>query len=117
MIPNDAFPPPATNDRFTFFILVTAIVALCALAAASVVAIMAFHVDAKPGENLEIVHVVLGVIVPAITALLALALYNVKAAVTRVHVATNGRITELLELTRSTAHAAGVVEGRGGARH
>jgi len=98
--------------RNHFTALVAAIVALCAVAAAAVVAIVALHIDAVPGENMELIHVVLGVIVPAITALLALALHQVKAAVTEVHVATDGRITELLDVTRSAAHAAGVVEGR-----
>lgn len=98
--------------RNHFTALVMAIVALCALAAASVVALVALHVDATPGENQEIIHVMLGVIAPVITALLALALHQVKAAVTEVHVATDGRITELLDLTRSAAHAAGVAEGR-----
>lgn len=110
MTPNGSLPPPPADDHFTA--LVVGIVALCAIASGAVVAIMVFHVDARPGENLETIHVMLGVIVPAITALLALALQKMKAAVTQVHVATNGRITELLELTRRTAHAEGVAQGQ-----
>src|SRR3954463_13958179 len=102
--------------RNHFTALVAAIVALCAVAAAAVVAIVAFHADAVPGENMEVIHVVLGVIVPAITALLALALHQVKAAVTEVHVAPDGRVPELLDLTRKTAHAAGIIEGQAAAK-
>lgn len=108
MTPNNSPPAP---DHFNAVIF--AIVALCAVAAATVVAVMVFHRDATPGENMEILHILLGgVLGPAITALLAFALYSLKGTVNQGVINTNGRVDELLELTRNTAHAAGVAQGR-----
>lgn len=103
-------PSPPRPDHFLTLIL--GIVALCAVVATSVVAVMTLHTNTVPHENAEIINIVVGVIGPVITGLLAIALYQVKGAVTEVHVATNSRLTELLKETRDAAHAQGLIQGR-----
>lgn len=82
-------------------LLVTGITALCVLEVGFIVAITAIRPDA---DNMPLIVMASSVVGPVITALLAI-------AVKGVHVAVNGRLSQLLELTAKASAAEGVIAG------
>lgn len=88
------------GQRATLYVV--AIVVLCVLTVAAVVAITIV----RPGvDNAAIVTTIIGITAPITLALLA-------AALQQVHLAANARLSQLLELTAVSSKAKGVLEGK-----
>ena len=83
-------------------VLVIAIIALCALATGSVVAITIIRPEA---DNTVLITTLLGIQVPVVMALLA-------AVLQQVHADVNSRLTQFLELTAKAGLAEGKLEGK-----
>jgi hypothetical protein len=91
--------PPQPGSHTTT--LVWACISLCVVAATFVVAMTLVRPAA---DNTPLILMVLGVVVPVITALLA-------AAVQQVHLAVNSRLSQLLMLTATSSRAEGELYG------
>jgi arginine exporter protein ArgO len=86
------------SHRVTLYI--AAILTLCAL---TVICVLGITFLRPAADNLSLIAVVVGVFTPIVTALLA-------AALKENHDAMNSRLTQLLELTKTSAHAEGKLE-------
>jgi len=97
-------PKPANNN--------SVIIAVCCMAFLLATFVVLISL-VKPGEdNLDLIAIVFAAITPTTVALLA---YMKGAensqAVKDVHLAINGRLTQLLAMTETASHAEGVAEG------
>ena len=92
-------PSPSIGGRATVYVI--AVVILCALALVFVLAVLIIRPE---GDNTALFNAGLGVLVPAIGALLA-------ASIQQVHLAVNSRLTQLIDLTTRASHAEGKAEG------
>lgn len=90
---------PDPNLKRTSLYVIT-VIALCALAAISVVLITILRPDK---DNTSVIATLLGLFVPSIGALIA-------AIIQQVHLAVNSRLTELLRVTAASSKAEGVKE-------
>lgn len=81
--------------------LIVSIIILCVITVVFVLAITFIKPDT---DNTPIILLIIGIIVPVITALLAV-------VVQQVHLAVNGRLSQLLSLTAVSSKAEGIVEG------
>jgi|GEM_PF-5029198 len=88
-----------TGGKATLYVVST--IALCVLAAGFVLAITLIRPDK---DNSALILTVTGIVVPVVTALLAM-------AVQEVHLAVNSRLSQLLELTAAAAKAEGKLDG------
>jgi cytochrome b subunit of formate dehydrogenase len=102
-------PPPADHAApsppfigGTTGLYVLAIVVLSILGVSAVVIVLI--VRPPPIDNTPIITVILGFLIPTVTALLA-------GAVQQVHIAVNSRLTQLLEITATASHAQGQIDG------
>lgn len=95
----------AVNPRAHETIYVAAVVGLSVLAIAAILTIFIVRPDK---DNTPLVAVILGFLVPLVSTFLA-------ASVRQVHLAVNGRLTQLLAQTAKSSHAEGQLEGQGDA--
>jgi hypothetical protein len=98
--------PKTPVDTPATTLYIRAVVGLCVLA---VVAIITLFVVRPDKDHTALITLILGVLMPAISALLA-------AAVQQVHLAVNSRLTQLLALTQKASLAEGVLTGGAEAR-
>lgn len=88
------------------------IIAVCSMALLLAVFVVAISM-VRPGEdNLDLIAIVFAAITPTTVALLAYMKTSENAqAVKDVHLALNGRLTQLLAMTDRSSHAEGLAEG------
>lgn len=93
------------NPRSHATLYVGAVIALSVLAIAAILTIFIVRPDK---DNTPLVAVILSFLVPLVSAFLA-------ASVRQVHLAVNGRLTQLLAQTAKSSHAEGQLLGQGDA--
>jgi hypothetical protein len=95
-------PDPTDGVANKTGLYVGAVVALSLIGVGAIITVLI--VRPPPADNTGIIVAILGFLVPTVTALLA-------AAVQQVHLAVNSRLTQLLQLTASSARAEGELKG------
>src|SRR5256885_3122008 len=93
----------AVNPRSHATLYVAAVISLSVLAIAAILTIFIVRPDK---DNTPLVAVILGFLVPLVSTFLA-------ASVRQVHLAVNGRLTQLLAQTAKSSHAEGQLAGQG----
>lgn len=97
--------PKSTNNN-------SVIIAVCCMALLLAGFVVLISIVRPGDDNLDLIAIVFAAITPTTVALLAyLKTVDNAQAVKDVHLAINGRLTQLLAMTETASHAEGVAEG------
>jgi hypothetical protein len=95
-----ALPQLDASSKTTIFVW-----AAVALSMAAVLAVTAISIARPDKDNTGTITMIVGIIVPSVTALIA-------KAVQEVHLAVNSRLTQLIQLTATASRAEGQLEAK-----